>query len=114
VEGAPELAGSTKAKIASLQSYVKRLEAGIAKSRDLAAKARERAQGVRENARMTVRESTVSGGTTVREVENHSKLKRAVFQEKRAEREEAKVAQAEALIEKANAQIEALKQTPEK
>lgn len=112
VEGAPELAGSTKARIASLESYVKRLEAGIAKSRDLAAKARERAQGIRDNARMTVRDNTTAGNGRIVEVNNYSKLKRAEFQEKRAKREEAKVAEAEALIATANAQIEVLKQTP--
>lgn len=114
VEGAPELAGSTQARIASLEGYVKRLQAGIAKSRDLAAKARERAQGIRENARMTVRDTTPTGRTSVYEVENRSKIKRAEFQEKRAAREEAKVAEAEALISTANAKIEALKQTPAK
>ena len=112
VEGAPELAGSTKARITSLESYVKRLEAGIANSRDLAAKARERAQGIRNNARMTVRDNTPTGNGSIYEVNNHSKLKRAEFQEKRAKREEAKVAEAEALIATANAKIEALKQTP--
>jgi len=112
VEGAPELSGSTKARIASLESYVKRLEAGIANSRDLAAKARERAQGVRDNARMTVRDNTPAGNGSIYEVDNHSKLKRAEFQEKRAKREEAKIAEAEALIETAREKIEALKKTP--
>lgn len=112
VEGAPELSGSTKARIASLESYIRRLEAGIANSRDLAAKARERAQGIRENARMTVRETTTTGRTTVSEVENRSKLKRAEFQEKRAKREEAKIAEAEVLITTAREKIEVLKKTP--
>lgn len=114
VEGAPELSGSTKAKIASLESYVKRLEAGIAKSRDLADKARERARGIRENARMIVRETTTTGKTSYSEVENFSKIKRAEFQEKRAEREEAKIAEAEALIASANSQIDVLERTPAK
>jgi hypothetical protein len=112
VEGAPELSGSTKARIASLESYIRRLEAGIANSRDLAAKARERAQGIRENSRMTVRETTTTGKTTVTEVDNRSKLKRAEFQEKRAKREEAKIAEAELLITTAREKIEILKKTP--
>lgn len=45
-----------KAKIVSPESYVKRPEAEILKSRDLAAKACERAQGIRKNARMMVRD----------------------------------------------------------
>lgn len=112
VEGAPELSGSTKARIASLESYIRRLEAGIANSRDLAAKARERAQGIRENARMTVRETTPTGNGVIVEVDNRSKLKRAEFQEKRAKREEAKIAEAEVLITTAREKIEVLKKTP--
>jgi len=108
VEGEPELQGDAAVKIASLNAYISRLEAGINKANETILDANEKAAKYELTATTQVRYRDGDYNTRTESVVNGSRLTRAAFQRKRAKREEEKIAQAQRLIANARAQIAAL------
>lgn len=109
LEKLPEGKGDNSAKIFALESYIRRLEAGISAAQDAAADARSRAARYRQMANTTVTRQDAAGNIYTEDRHNSSKYRKAEFHERRAQKQEAKVGQAESLIEVARAKISVLK-----
>ena len=112
LEAAPKSRGNRGEKIASLEAYIRRLEAGIENARTTAADARRRASRYRETATTYVTRSDGNGGVIQSTVVNGSRLKRAEFQENRAIREEGRIEEARDLIAEANQSLRELREVP--
>jgi hypothetical protein len=105
VEGKPELKGDPEVKIASLNAYISRLEAGIDKANETIRDANQKATKYATTAITYVTRYDSNGNSSTQAVTNHSRVARAEFQRKRAAREQEKIGQAKALISDAKAQI---------
>lgn len=114
VEELPQLDGKAATeRILALQSYIRRLNAGIAKTKDDIKARMARAQKVESTAHYTVQtRNEYTDRISTRSYTNQSKVHKAEFIRKMAARQAEKITQANQLIEMAEAEIESL-QPPE-
>jgi hypothetical protein len=110
LEKMPDGKGDNSAKIFALESYVRRLGAGISAAGDAAADARARAARYRQAASASVTRQDAMGNVYTVDQYSNSKYRKAEFHERRARKQEAKIKEAQHLIEAARARIDVLKE----
>jgi hypothetical protein len=108
LEKAPEMTGDNKAKIASLEGYIERLQRGIDEAQLEVEKSRQRAADLRADAYYTVTTRDSQGVVQVHNRTNGSKLNKARYHDNRAKNYESKINEAQRLIQSTRSSIERL------